>query len=311
MAGGDAAIRAEALTKYYGRVIGIEDLSFAVAPGEVYGVLGANGAGKTTTIRLLLDLLRPSRGRAAILGIDCHRASLAARRQIGYLPGDLPIYPDLSARGYLDYLARLDGRPVPADYLRHLLARFDVSAVDQQRRLREQSHGMKQKIGIIQALMTRAPVLILDEPTAGLDPMMVQAFRETVAELRQRGDTTILLSSHVLAEVEETCDRIGLVRGGRIVATGTLDDLKRDARRRVTIAFAAAVKAPPALPDVSVVRAAPAEWVLDVRGPIGPVIAALAGLPVRDLSVAPFKLEDYIAQFYAADAPSQGNGRRQ
>jgi ABC-2 type transport system ATP-binding protein len=299
MAGGDAAIRTEALTKYYGTVIGIEDLSFAVAPGEVYGFLGANGAGKTTTIRLLLDLLRPTRGRASILGIDCHRDSLAARRRIGYLPGDLPIYPDLTARDYLGYLSRLDGRPVPADYLQHLLARFDVSAIDQRRPLRDQSHGMKQKIGIIQALMTRPPVVILDEPTAGLDPLMVQAFRETIVELKQRGGTTVLLSSHVLAEVEQTCDRIGLVRGGRIVATGTLADLERDAHRRVTVSFAAPVGAPPIVPGMTVVRATPTEWALDVRGPAGPVVSALAGLPVRDLAIDPFKLEDYIARFYS------------
>jgi ABC-2 type transport system ATP-binding protein len=298
MAGGDAAIRVEGLTKYFGSVIGIEDLSFTVAPGEVYGFLGANGAGKTTTIRLLLDLLRPTRGRASVLGIDCHRDSLNARRRIGYLPGDLPIYPDLSARDYLAYLARLDSRPVPADYLQHLLTRFDVSAIDQTRPLREQSHGMRQKIGIVQALMTRAPVLVLDEPTAGLDPLMVQAFRETIVELKRRGDTTILLSSHVLAEVEQTCDRIGLVRGGRIVATGTLADLERDARRRVTVSFASPVGVPPAVEGMTVVQATPTDWVLDVRGPAGPVVAALAGLPVRDLAVAPFKLEDYIAQFY-------------
>ena len=302
MTGRAAAIRTDGLTKYYGAVIGIEDLTLEVAPGEIYGFLGANGAGKTTTIRLLLDLLRPTRGRAAILGIDCHRDSLAARRQIGYLPGDLPIYPDLSAGAYLAYLAQLDGRPVDAAYLQRLLGRFDVSDVDQRRPLRDQSHGMKQKIGIIQALMTRAPVIVLDEPTAGLDPMMVQAFRETMIELRQGGETTILLSSHVLAEVEETCDRIGLVRGGRIVATGTLGDLKREARRRMTVSFAVPVGPPPAVPDVSVVRATADEWVLEVRGPLGPAIAALAGLPVWDLSVDPFKLEDYIAQFYGGEA---------
>ena len=298
MADGGAAIRVEGLTKYYGAVIGIDDLSFTVSPGEVYGFLGANGAGKTTTIRLLLDLLRPTRGRASVLGIDCHRDSLAARRRIGYLPGDLPIYPDLTARDYLAYLSRLDGRPVPADYLRHLLARFDVSAIDERRPLRDQSHGMKQKIGIIQALMSRAPVLILDEPTAGLDPLMVQAFRETIVELKQRGETTVLLSSHVLAEVEQTCDRIGLVRGGRLVASGTLADLERDARRRVTVSFTAPVPPPPAVPGVVVVRAAPTEWTLDVRGAAGPVVGVLAGLPVRDLSIDPFRLEDYIAQFY-------------
>jgi ABC-2 type transport system ATP-binding protein len=150
--------------------------------------------------------------------------------------------------------------------------------------------------------MTRAPVIILDEPTAGLDRMMVQAFRETVDELKQRGDTTILLSSHVLAEVEETCDRIGLIRGGRIVAAGTLDDLKRDARRRVTVSFAAPVGSPPAVPDVSVIHATADQWVLEVRGPLGPVVAALAGLPVRDISVDPFRLEDYISQFYGGEA---------
>jgi ABC-2 type transport system ATP-binding protein len=299
----DAAIRADGLTKYFGAVIGIEDLSLEVARGDVYGFLGANGAGKTTTIRLLLDLLRPSRGRASVLGVDCHRDSLAARRLIGYLPGDLPIYPDLSAREYLAYLSRLDDRPVSPDYLRHLLNRFDVSEVDERRRLRVQSHGMKQKIGIIQALMARPAVAILDEPTAGLDPMMVQAFRETVAELKHGGQTTVFLSSHVLAEVESTCDRIGLVRGGRLVTTGTIEQIKRDATRRVTVRFAAPVP-PPAftLPHITVRSAAPSEWVLDVRGPLGSFVAALAGLPVHDLVVAPFSLEDYIGQFYGGEA---------
>jgi len=278
-----AAIRAEGLTKYYGAVIGIEDLSFEVARGEVYGFLGANGAGKTTTIRLLLDLLRPSRGRIAVLGVDCQRQSLEARRLTGYLPGDLPIYPDLSARDYLSYLSRLDSRAVDPRYLRYLLARFDVSDVDQRRRLREQSHGMKQKIGIIQALMTRAPVVILDEPTAGLDPLMVQAFRDTIAELRQQGDTTVFLSSHVLTEVEATCDRIGVIRGGRIVTSGTIADLKRNASRRVTVTFA----------DGS------SPLVTDVRGPMGPLLASLAGRPIQDVSVEPFRLEDYVARFYA------------
>jgi len=297
------AIRAEGLTKYYGAVVGVEDLSFEVARGEVYGFLGTNGAGKTTTIRLLLDLLRPSRGRVAVLGVDCQRESLAARRLIGYLPGDLPIYPDLTARDYLSYLSRLDGRPVPAGYLRHLLARFDVSEVDQRRRLREQSHGMKQKIGIIQALMTRPPLVILDEPTAGLDPLMVQAFRETVEELRQGGEATVFLSSHVLAEVESTCDRIGLVRGGCLVTTGTIDDIKRDATRRVTVLFGGPVAAPGITPaGVTLRSAAESVWTLDVKGPLGPLIEFLAGRPVADLKVEPFRLEDYITQFYAGDA---------
>jgi ABC-2 type transport system ATP-binding protein len=281
-----AAIRADGLTKYYGPVIGIEELSFEVARGEVYGFLGANGAGKTTTIRLLLDLLRPSRGSAHILGIDCHRDSLAARRQVGYLPGDLPIYPDLTSRQYLDYLSRLDGRIVHPAYLSRLLRRFDVSDIDQRRRLRDQSHGMKQKIGIIQALMAQPAVAILDEPTAGLDPMMVQAFRDTVADLKREGKTTVFLSSHVLAEVESMCDRIGLVRGGRMVTTSTIEEIKQNATRRVTITFA---------------DGHPAK-VIDVKGPLGPILASLNGHPVHDVSVEPFRLEDYITQFYGGEA---------
>lgn len=297
---GEAAIRTDGLTKYYGPVIGVEDLSFEVQRGEIYGFLGANGAGKTTTIRLLLDLLRPSRGRATVLGIDCRRESLQARRQIGYLPGELPIYPDLTAAGYLDYLAHLDDRPVPRSYLGELLRRFDVSEVDLRRRLRDQSHGMKQKIGIVQALMCRAPVLILDEPTAGLDPLMVQAFRETLESLKESGSTTVFLSSHILTEVEATCDRIGLIRNGRTVATGTIDELRRNATRRVTVVFRAPVdSAVFSIPGATLLSGSPTRWVLDVQGPLGPVVLALAPLPVHDVEVESFKLEDYVARFYA------------
>jgi len=277
-----AAIRADGLTKYFGAVVGIEELSFEVEQGEVYGFLGTNGAGKTTTIRLLLDLLRPTNGSASVLGHDCQRDSLAARRKVGYLPGDLPIYPDLCARDYLSYLSRLDDRSVDPSYLAHLLGRFDVSDVDQRRPLRDQSHGMKQKIGIIQALMTRPPVVILDEPTAGLDPLMVQAFKETLADLKRAGGTTVFLSSHVLSEVESTCDRIGLIRGGRMVTTSTIDEIRKAAVREVTVTFADGQ--PP--------------LVTQVHGPIGPLLASLAGRQILDIAVESFSLEDYIAQFY-------------
>jgi ABC-2 type transport system ATP-binding protein len=151
--------------------------------------------------------------------------------------------------------------------------------------------------------MARPAVAILDEPTAGLDPMMVQAFRETLADLKRGGQTTVFLSSHVLAEVESTCDRIGLVRGGRLVTTGTMADIKKDATRRVTVLFTAPVPPPAlALTGVTVRSAAPSHWVLEVRGPIGPLVGALAPLPVDDLVVDPFKLEDYITQFYGGEA---------
>ena len=297
---GEPAIRVDSLTKYFGAVIGVEELSFEVARGEIYGFLGANGAGKTTTIRLLLDLLRPSRGRATVLGFDCRRDSLDARRQIGYLPGDLPIYPDLTAEGYLRYLGQLDGRPVSQQYLQELISRFDVSALDLRRRLRDQSHGMKQKIGIVQALMGRPPVLILDEPTAGLDPLMVQAFRAVLESLKKAGDTTVFLSSHVLSEVEATCDRVGVIRAGKMVASGTIEELKHDATRRVTVAFREPVTCtPPSLKGVTLRTSSPRQWVLEVKGPLGPILQDLSAYPVHDLEIEPFKLEDYVVQHYA------------
>jgi ABC-2 type transport system ATP-binding protein len=299
------AISVDGLTKYYGAVVGVEQLSFQVERGEVYGFLGANGAGKTTTMRLLLDLLRPTSGQASVLGVDCQRASRAARALIGYLPGELPVYPDLTAARYLDYLARLDSRPVSAAYLNELLERFDVSGVDLDRRLRDQSHGMKQKIGIVQALMAQPPVLILDEPTAGLDPLMAQSFLALLEVLKRRGDTTVFLSSHVLSEVESSCERIGLVRGGRMVAVETIDSLRLRAARVVTVDFSADVSSDvPALPGVKTLGRTARQWTLEVSEPLGPLLHALAGLPVHDLQVEAFRLEDYISQMYGIEVRS-------
>jgi len=294
------AISTAGLTKYYGPVIGVEDLSLEVERGEVFGFLGANGAGKTTTIRLLLDLLRPTRGSARVLGADCHRESRQTRRSIGYLPGELPVYPDLTAADYLSFLASVDGRAVAPAYLERLLARFDISAVDLRRRLRDQSHGMRRKIGIVQALMTRAPVVILDEPTAGLDPIMVQAFRETIADLTRDGGVTVFLSSHVLSEVEMTCDRVGLIRGGRLVTAGTVDDLRRKSPRRVTIRFSRDVGASvPGLPHTTVLSATPRTWILEVAGPTGAIVGAIASLPVEDVEIEGFRLEEYVLKLYS------------
>lgn len=298
-----AAIRTDALTKYYGRVVGVEDLTLDVREGEIYGFLGPNGAGKTTTIRLLLDLLRPTRGSAAIMGVDCHRASLEARRGVGYLPGELPIYADLTAHGYLTYLAKVDGRPVDPSHLLALLKRFDVSDVDLHRRLRDQSHGMKQKIGIIQALMAQPPVVILDEPTSGLDPLMVQAFRETLADLKRGGRTTVFLSSHVLAEVESMCERVALIRAGRLVAVDTIEELRRKSPRRISIRFARPVAPPHTLVDgATLVDAAPQLWIVEMAGPAGPLLSAVRDLPVQDLEIQPFKLEEYVLGMYAPPA---------
>ncbi|HEV8255192.1 MAG TPA: ABC transporter ATP-binding protein [Vicinamibacteria bacterium] len=297
-----AALRTDGLTKYYHRVVGVESLSLEVPGGEVFGFLGANGAGKTTTIRLLLDLLRPTHGTASILGLDCQRQGLEVRRRVGYLPGETPIYPELTGAAYLDFLTKLSRRPVAGGRLRFLLRRFDVSEVDLRRPLRDQSHGMKRKLGLIQALAGEAPVLILDEPTSGLDPLIVEAFRQTIDELKKRGDTTVFLSSHVLAEVESVCDRIAVIRGGRLVTACGLDELRRRSPRRLIVEFASAVNGSFPLegrPEVHLVERTPMRWVLQVQGPLGAVMSALAGLPVHDVQLEPFRLEDYVLGLYA------------
>jgi ABC-2 type transport system ATP-binding protein len=296
-----SAIRTDGLTKYYGPIVGIEDVSLDVRQGEVFGFLGANGAGKTTTIRLLLDLMRPTHGRASILGFDCHRQGLAARACIGYLPGELPIMPDLTGHGLLKFLTRVGGQAVSPARLEWLLRRFDVSDTDLRRKLREQSQGMRRKLGVIQAMMTGAPVIILDEPTLGLDPLMIDAFCDTVRELVREG-TTVFLSSHVLSEVDRICDRIALIRRGRLVEVQALDELRRRAARRVTIDFNRPVEPFGHWPaGVTIVASEPRRLVLDVRGPLGPLMSQLRDLPIADLQVQPFTLQDYVLEHYADD----------
>jgi ABC-2 type transport system ATP-binding protein len=298
-----AAIKTSELTKYYGRVVGIEGLSLDVYEGEIFGFLGANGAGKTTTIRLLLDLLRPTSGTASILGFDCQRQGLEARRRIGYLPAEMPMYPELTGAGYLKFLSAL-GPPPSRTRLELLLRRFNVSDVDLHRRMRDYSHGMKRKLGLLQALMTEPPVLVLDEPTSGLDPLMIEAFGETIDELARSGRTTVMLSSHVLSEVDRVCGRIGLVRGGRLVAVQTLSELRAATPRRLTVLFSQPVDGEiPHTAGWVVVTREPTRWVIDVRGPIGAFVSSLSGLPVADITLAPFALEDAILRFFA-DPPS-------
>jgi ABC-2 type transport system ATP-binding protein len=293
------AVRTESLTKYYGAVVGIEDLDLVVAPGEVYGFLGPNGAGKTTTIRILLDLVRPSRGRALVDGLDCRTSSVAVRSRIGYLPAEMPLYREMTGAGYLDFLRALQRGPTDPGWLHRLLARFDVGEVDLRRRLGDLSHGMKRKFGIIQALMGRSPILILDEPTSGLDPLMIEAFAETVHELKTEGAATIFLSSHVLSEVERLCDRVGIIRRGRLARQTSLADLRRDAPRRVRVFFDGPPPEPPPRLAGAVTRRDGLRWDLEWRGPLGEAIEALRGLGVSDLEIEPFRLEDYVLSIYS------------
>jgi ABC-2 type transport system ATP-binding protein len=289
----DAAIRLVELTKYYGAVVGVDGVSLEIPPGEIFGFLGANGAGKTTTIRLLLDLLRPSSGSASIVGFDTQSQSLEVRRRVGYLPGEMPIYPELTGARYLSFLAALGARAVSRTRVEQLLRRFDISDLDLTRRMRDYSHGMKRKLGIVQALMGDAPVIILDEPTSGLDPLMIEAFSETIDDLARGGRTTVFLSSHVLSEVDRVCHRIGLIRSGRLAAVRNLAELRGAAARRVTITFAEPVCAPPPA-GATVLSHEPTRWKLEVDGPLGPLLKTLAHLPVQDIDTAAVTLSETV-----------------
>lgn len=295
------AISLRRLSKSYGSLRAVHDLSLDVRRGEVFGFLGLNGAGKTTTIRVLLDLLRPDAGRASIFGVDCQRESEASRALVGYLPAELGLYPDMTGRELLDLTSRLGATTARPEVRRELLDRLELAQADLARPLRGYSSGMKRKLGIVQALQGDPPLLILDEPTEGLDPLVQRELNEILFGLRARG-RTVFLSSHVLSEVERVCDRIAVIRRGELVLLSTVEEARRRGGRRVRVRFLRPVESP-ALPDgMSYVEAAPEAWNLRVAGELGPLLPLLAGLPVRDLEVVEPALEDVLRSFYREDA---------
>jgi ABC-2 type transport system ATP-binding protein len=295
----EPAVAARGLTKRYGRVVALRGLDLAVAPGQVYGFLGLNGAGKTTTIRILLDLIRPSGGHASILGHDCHADGLAARSLVGYMPGEDGFYRDMTGRQALGVLAGLSPREVSTARQRDLLDHFAFRDDDLDRRLREYSSGMKRKLAIVAAFQADAPLLLLDEPTEGLDPLMQEAFYALLAGVRRQG-RTVFLSSHVLSEVDRVCDRIGVLRAGELVLEASVEQVRRMAPRVVRVEFREPVPAPPAgwPPFIEIVGARPTAWSLRVIGSTAPVIESLAGLPVADLDIREPRLEDVVIQYY-------------
>src|SRR2546425_792923 len=233
-----AIIEVEGLTKSYGSKRGISNVSFHVEEGEVFGFVGANGAGKTTTIRLLMALLRADAGRARIAGLDSWEQSVEIKRLIGYLPGEPALDPNLTGGQILEYFGHLRGG-VDQVYLKQLIKRLDL---DPRRKFRQYSSGNKRKVVLIQAFMHRPRILILDEPTNGLDPLNQQEFDRMVKEVRDEG-RTVFLSSHILSEVEQTCTRVGIIREGQLVRIGGVNELKDIKHYEITITFANAVPA--------------------------------------------------------------------
>ena len=232
----DTVIDTAKLTKYYGKQLGIEDVDLEVKRGEVFGYLGPNGAGKTTTIRTLLDFIRPTRGSATVFGLDIRQSSVDIHRRVGYLNGELALYNNMTGEDLLKYLGNLRGG-LDWKYVRELAARFQC---DLPRRIQGLSMGNKQKLGLLQAFMHKPELLILDEPTNGLDPLMQHEFYDLLTETKKEG-RTIFLSSHILPEVEKVCDRVGIIRQGKLVTVETIEALKSHSVRQLEIHFARAI----------------------------------------------------------------------
>ena len=294
----DAVIRTERLTKFYGRARGIVELDLQVQRGEVFGFLGPNGAGKTTTIRTLLDFIRPTSGRARVLGRDCRRDSKAIRGRVGYLPGEFTLYENLTGTQLLRFLGSLRGG-VDWAFVKTLAGRLDS---DLSRPIGDLSHGNKQKIGLIQAFMHRPELLILDEPTIGLDPLMQRQFYELVAEVKADG-RTMFLSSHILPEVERVCDRIGIVRDGRLVCVDSVSAIKDKSLRRIEMVFDGPVPRGEFadLPGVRDLTIEAGRLRCTVQGSVDPLLKAAARFNVTDITSHEPNLEEIFLALYGHD----------
>jgi len=290
-------IQAEGLTKRYGETLALDGLDLSIEPGEVYGYLGPNGAGKTTTIRLLLGIHRPTRGRAALFGIDAWADPVEAHRRAAYVSGEPFLWPGMTGAETIEFLARLHGGTDRA-YRDELVQRFEL---DTKKKVRALSKGNRQKVQLVAALATRADLLMLDEPTSGLDPLMEMAFRECIREAKERGQA-VFLSSHILSEVEALCDRVGILREGRLVDQGTLAELRHLSTQTVEVTFSDRVPQLPPLPGVQVNQAGPNALRFEVSGSVGPVINALAGHPVTALVSREPSLEEIFMHHYDGNA---------
>lgn len=298
----DVAIRTRALQKRYGRHTAVEALDLSVATGSVFGLIGPNGAGKTTTLRMLLDIIRPTSGDIAVLGADPRSAGPALRRRVGYLPGELRLTGRSTGRALLRQLAEISG-PVPHGAIDRLAERLSL---DLSRPVRALSKGNKQKVGLIQAFMHRPALLVLDEPTSGLDPLIQREFLAMVREARDAGQT-VLLSSHVLSEIQQAADDVAVLAAGRVVAEGSIDSLRLAGVRRVraaltgitTEALTAALSAVEGIEHLTVEAAGELIRVsATTRAEIDPVIRAIAGGTIRDLTVEEPDLEESVLDLY-------------
>ncbi|PNX54183.1 MAG: hypothetical protein BV458_00805 [Thermoplasmata archaeon M9B2D] len=283
------AIVVKNLTKYYGKVKGIEDLTFSVKKGEIFGFLGPNGAGKTTTIRTLLGYLHPTNGEAYILGKNITNNIVSIKRDVGYIPGDLNLYGHLTGRQFLDYFDSLRNKQLPL--LTELLQIFDVPL---DRKIKGYSRGMKQKLGIIQAFMDDPDIVIMDEPTSGLDPLLQQKFYDFLRHQKKKG-RTIFFSSHVLSEVDKICDRIGIIRNGKLVALEDVETLKDKMGKFIRVKIKEKPKTFTGPKNMKITD----DWIeFVIKGDIDYWIKQLSHYTILDLEIHEFSLEDIFIHYY-------------
>jgi len=290
----ESAISVQGLTKSFGHTRALDGLDLTVAPGEVHGFLGPNGSGKTTTIRVLLGLLRPDSGTVRMLGGDPWRDAVALHARLAYVPGDVTLWPGITGGEVIDLLGRLRGGQ---DRRRRdeLLERFDL---DPRKKARTYSKGNRQKVALVAALASNAELLLLDEPTSGLDPLMEAVFQQCIQQMRQEG-RTVLLSSHILAEVEALCDRVSIIRLGRTVESGTLAELRHLTRTSISVETVEPISGIDSLPGVhdAVLNRTHARFDVDTQQ-LDAVIRALAPLGVRSLTSTPPTLEEMFLRHY-------------
>ena len=302
------AIETVHLAKRYGRARGIEDVTMRVEPGEVFGFIGPNGAGKSTTIRTLLGLIKKTSGEARIFGMDCERDRVRIAAETGYLPSEVRYYDRMRARELLDYAASFTSDPAACrTRVRELAERLDL-ALDQ--RIDDMSLGNRKKVGIVQALLAEPRLIILDEPTSGLDPLMQRTFFDLIKQENGRG-ATILFSSHVLSEVQRICDRVAIIRDGRVVRTQSITELAASRVKRVVVEFAGESEAPKAALEAAGARdvevdGPQARFLFD--GGANALVRALSGFDLANVDIAEPSLEEVFMRYYGADG-SGADGR--
>lgn len=294
----DLVIQTEDLTVYYGRHRGIEGVNLDVEQGEVFGFLGPNGAGKTTTQRVLLDVIRPTAGRATMFGMDCQEDGVQIRRRVGYLPGELALYKNMKAEAFFKMYAYLRGENGATGYWRELAERLQL---DTSRKIGNFSRGNKQKVGLVAAFMSRPDLLILDEPTGGLDPLVQQTVLQLVREAKADG-RTVFFSSHILPEVQAVCDRVGIIRNGSLVATQRVEDLIQQRVTRISLSFEHPLPEEAfAMPGVNVLQRDGQHILLEVQENLAQVLATAAQRGVQNIETHQVSLEEIFLAYYGEE----------